>query len=53
MAAATLAFLAWGLTVPDGPYLDSDNGRVVSGLLAILVSTLLGVGGRFFAPRPE
>lgn len=52
MVAATIAFLAWGLAVPDGPFLTSEGGRVLSGLLAIIVSTLLGVVGRFFAPRP-
>ena len=52
MAAATIAFLVWGLTVPNGPYLDNESGRVVSGLLAVVVSTLLGVAGRFFATTP-
>jgi len=53
MIAATIAFLAWGLAVPGGPYLASESGRVLSGLVAIVVSTLLGVGGRFFATQPE
>lgn len=53
MIAATIAFLAWALAVPNGPFLASENGRVLSGLIAILVSTALGVLGRFFAPKPE
>lgn len=53
MIAATIAFLAWGLTVPDGPFLTSDSGRVLGGLLAIIVSTLLGVAGRVFGPKPS
>lgn len=52
MIAATVAFMAWGLTVPDGPFLAGDEGRVVAGLIAIFISTLLGVAGRFFAPAP-
>jgi hypothetical protein len=52
MVAATVAFLAWGLAVPDGPALtrDAESGRTVASLLAILVSVLLGVAGRFFGP---
>lgn len=46
--AATLAFLAWGLAVPGGPYLDDQSGRVVSGLAAMFVSAGLGVVGRLF-----
>ena len=49
--AATAAFLAWGLAVPDGPFATTDSGRVLGGLAAIVVSTLLGVLGRFFAPK--
>lgn len=51
MIAATIAFLAWGLAIPEGPYLTSQNGRVLSGFIAIVVSTLLGVIGRLFAPK--
>jgi hypothetical protein len=52
MSAATLAFLAWGLAVPDGPFATTDNGRVLGALVAIVASTFLGVLGRVFAPRP-
>jgi hypothetical protein len=52
MIAATVAFLAWGIAVPDGPFLTSPSGRVLGGLAAIIVSTLLGVAGRFFTPKP-
>lgn len=50
MIAATIAFMAWGLTVTGGPFVTQGSGGAVAGLLAIVVSTLLGVGGRFFAP---
>lgn len=53
MIAATIAFLAWALAIPEGPYLTSESGRVLSGLIAIVVSTLLGVLGRLFAPKPQ
>lgn len=53
MIAATIAFLAWGLAVPGGPFLTDEKGRVLGGLVAIVVSTLLGVGGRFFGPQAE
>jgi hypothetical protein len=53
MVAATVAFLAWGVAVPNGPFLADEGGRVLAGLLAIIVSTLLGVFGRLFAPKPE
>ncbi|HUE84709.1 MAG TPA: hypothetical protein VMO26_01405 [Vicinamibacterales bacterium] len=49
--AATVAFLAWGLAVPDGPFSTTDSGRVLGSLVAIFVSTLLGVFGRFFTPK--
>lgn len=45
--AATIAFLAWALTVPDRPFLPGDAGGVVAGLIAIVVSALLGVVGRY------
>lgn len=53
MIAATVAFLAWALTVPEGPLVTTASGRVLSGLAAIFVSTLLGVLGRFFSPKPR
>jgi hypothetical protein len=53
MTAATIAFLAWGVAVPNGPFWTNESGRVLGGLLAIFVSTLLGVAGRFFAPAPR
>lgn len=49
MIAATIAFLAWGLAVPDAPFLTSERGNVLGGFIAIVVSTILGVLGRFFA----
>ena len=50
--AATVAFLAWGLVVPGGPLAGVKNGPALGSLLAVVVSTLLGVVGRLFAPRP-
>ncbi len=52
MAAATIAFLAWGLAVPEGPLPDTADGNVLGALVAIFVSSLLGVVGRLFAPKP-
>jgi hypothetical protein len=48
--AATLAFLAWGLAVPDAGYFDDEN-RALAGVVAIGASAVLGVVGRLFA-RP-
>lgn len=48
--AATVAFLAWALAVPSRPYLTGEEGGVTAGLLAVVVSVILGVLGRFFAP---
>ena len=53
MIAATIAFLAWGLAVPEGPFLTSASGHALGGFVAIVASTLLGVCGRFFAAAPE
>lgn len=53
LIAATVAFLAWGVAVPEGPFVADESNRVLGGLLAIVVSTLLGVVGRLFAPRPN
>ena len=44
---------AWGLAVPDGPFSTGEDGRAAGSLLAIIVSTLLGVVGRFLTPKPE
>jgi hypothetical protein len=40
------------LAVPDGPVVtgDAESGRTVASLIAIFVSVLLGVAGRFFGP---
>lgn len=46
MVAATAAFLAWALAVPGSPYLSTPDGRVLSGLMAVTASVLLGVIGR-------
>jgi hypothetical protein len=51
--AATLAFLAWALAVPESPFLDSESGRALSGLVALIASVFLGVLGRVFGPKPS
>lgn len=53
MVASTVAFAAWGLAIPDSPFFNSEDGRVISGLIAIFASVILGVLGRFFAPKPK
>ena len=53
MIAATIAFLAWGMAVPDGPFSQSESGRVFTGLTAIFASVFLGVLGRVFGPKPK
>jgi hypothetical protein len=46
-AAATLAFLAWGLAVPNSGYFE-DDAKPFAGIVAIGASTVLGVLGRIF-----
>jgi hypothetical protein len=41
--AATVAFLAWALAVPGEPDIKGDGSGVVSGLLALFISTMLSV----------
>ncbi len=53
MFASFAAFLAWGIAIPDGPYLTDENGRVLGSLIALVASTLLGVGGRFCGSSEE
>lgn len=51
--ASTIAFLAWALAVPDGPYLQSANGGLIAGLLALFVSFMLEIVGRIVGPLSE
>jgi hypothetical protein len=53
VVSATIAFMAWALAVPSGPYLQNDAGGVVAGLLAVFVSLLLELVGRVVTPRAE
>jgi hypothetical protein len=48
--AATIAFLAWGLAVPQGPFVTNDGKGMLAGLLAVFVSALLGVVGKVVSP---
>lgn len=53
IVSATVAFMAWAVAVPSGPYLQGDAGGVVAGLLAVFVSLLLELIGRVVTPRPK
>jgi hypothetical protein len=53
VVSATIAFMAWALAVPSGPYLQNDAGGVVAGLLAVFVSLLLELIGRVVTPNPK
>ena len=53
VVSATIAFMAWALAVPSGPYLQNDAGGVVAGLLAVFVSLLLELVGRVVTPRAQ
>lgn len=53
VVSATIAFMAWALAVPSGPYLQNDAGGVVAGLLAVFVSLLLELIGRVVTPRAQ
>lgn len=51
LTAATVAFLAWGLTVEGGPSIPNvEEPRVAAVAIAAVVSGLLGVLGRVFGP---
>ncbi len=43
LIASTIAFLTWALAVPDGPYLDGQDGGAVAAIAALLVSTILSI----------
>jgi hypothetical protein len=43
MAAATIAFIVWGLAVPGNPYIAGESGAVVAGFGAVLISTVLSL----------
>ena len=51
MFAATVAFLAWAVAVPESPYLTSNEGRVVAGFLALFISTALSRLEPVFGPQ--
>ena len=53
MISATIAFMAWALAVPTGPYLQNDAGGVVAGLFAVFVSLILELIGRVVTPAPK
>lgn len=43
LIASTVAFLTWALAVPNGPYLEGDNGGAVAALAALFVSMALSL----------
>lgn len=51
--ASFVAFVVWGLAIPDAPYLTDESGRVFAGLFAVFVSVMLGVIGRVFGPKKD
>jgi hypothetical protein len=53
LISATIAFMAWALAVPTGPYLQNDAGGVVAGLFAVFVSLILELIGRVVTPNPK
>lgn len=53
MFAATVAFLAWALAVPNNPYIgDNITLGSVAGFIALFTSTILGVLEPMFERRP-
>jgi hypothetical protein len=54
MTASTIAFLAWGPSVPNVPlpfYGDAQGAPLISGILAILVSVVLNLFEPWFEPE--
>lgn len=43
MSASFVAFLCWALAVPNGPYLNTVAGGVLAALMALFISTFLGL----------
>lgn len=41
--ASLIAFMCWALAVPNSPYLSSESGGVLAALLALFISTILGL----------
>lgn len=49
MIAGTLAFLAWAIAVPGGPYLNiSTEQKIIASFLALFASTILSLFGSIF-----
>ena len=43
ISASFVAFLCWALAVPNSPYLTSEAGGILAALLALTISTILGL----------
>ncbi|MBN1301965.1 MAG: hypothetical protein JW995_12185 [Melioribacteraceae bacterium] len=43
MTASFIAFLCWALAVPNTPYFSSETGGIVAAMLALFISTFLGI----------
>jgi hypothetical protein len=50
MFAATVAFLAWALAIPNNPYISGEAGGTVAAFLALFISTILNRLERVFQP---
>jgi hypothetical protein len=52
LIASFVAFAAWAVAVPGGPYLQGGSKGVVAGFLALLVSSILSLVEPLVARRP-
>lgn len=50
MFAATAAFLAWALAIPNNPYVSGEAGGTVAAFLALFISTILNRLEKVFQP---
>ena len=50
MFASAVAFLAWGLAIPNNPYISGETAGTVAAFLALFISTILNRLERVFQP---
>jgi len=48
MSAATIAYTAWSLALPDSPFVDAGITSAIGGVLVLITSTLLGLAAPVF-----
>ena len=54
MIAASIAFLAWGLAVPNNPYIQTEGLKLLAAFAATFVSLILSIFGSIFErPTPK